>query len=60
MYMMMKKQMSDQSTEEEEDFFSFSWFVFDLIIKSMVLRLREQGMLGGNLYIKNVKLKLYR
>jgi hypothetical protein len=48
MYIMMRKQLGVPAIEEDEDFFSFSWFIFDIIIKSMTLDLYQRGSLGDN------------
>ena len=42
---MMEKKM--QGEEEDDSIFVNSWFMFDLIIKSMALHLHERGVLNG-------------
>jgi hypothetical protein len=40
--------MTAQSAQEDESILSFSWFIWDMIVKSMTLKLNEQSMLHDN------------
>ncbi len=44
---LMLQQMTAQSAEEDEWILSFSWFIWDMIIKSMTMKVFEQNSLSG-------------
>ncbi len=39
--------MSDHSDVPDGNLFTFAWFVFDLIIKALALKLHQHGDLNG-------------
>lgn len=48
LYMMEKKMEGLQMKEDTESVFGNSWFIFDLIIKSMILELNKSDKLTGD------------